>query len=135
MTWAGDAGLTAVSIEERVGRLGGGYEYLATKADLAQFTADTRTEVADFREEMQTEYGEFRTAMQSENAEFRAVMPATLADQRTATQADIKDFELPLTAAVNQFLIRAMQWTVLFVSVAAGVLVAVDRLLGPAVGG
>ena len=51
---------------------------------------------------MQTEYVEFRTAMQSENAEFRAVMPATLADRVTATQADIKDFEVPLTAAVNQ---------------------------------
>ncbi len=102
MTWAGDAGLTAVSVEERVGRLGGGYEYLATKADLAQFTADTRTEIADSRDEMQTEYVESRTAMQSENAESRAVMPATLADRVTATQADIKDFEVPLTAAVNQ---------------------------------
>ena len=135
MTWAGHAGLTTVSIEERAGRLGGGYEYLAAKADLAQFTADTRTEIADFREEMQIECGEFQTAMQSENAEFRAVMPLTLADERTATQADIKDFELPLTAAFNQFRIRAMQWTVLFVSGAAGALVAVDRLLGPAVGG
>ena len=48
------------------------------------------------------------------------------------TKADIKDPEIRLTAAIGQIQTRTMQWTAL---VATGVLVAVDRLLSPAVGG
>ena len=84
---------------------------------------------------MQTEFVEFRSALAAESREFRAAIQETLFDHRTSTQADIKDLEIRLTAAISQVQIRTMQWTVLVVSVAAGVLVAVDRLLGPATGG
>lgn len=89
----------------------------------------------EFRAAMQTENAEFKAAMHADNIEFKAAIQAALAEQRTATQADLKDLELRLTTAINQVQVRTMQWTVLVVSVVAGVLVAVDRLLGPATGG
>ena len=54
------------TLEERVSRLEGGYEHLATKADIADTKADIanlRAYVADVRADMKAEMGDLRGAI------------------------------------------------------------------------
>ncbi len=73
------------SIEERVSRLEGGYEHLATKADIS----DVKTEIADVKTEI----------------------------------ADVKT-EIAKSQAAT------IRWMIGLVGVFAGIVIAVDRLLG-----
>ena len=56
--------MTAVSIEERVSRLEGGYEHVATKADVAEFRAATQADVAEFRAATQADIGDLKASTQ-----------------------------------------------------------------------
>lgn len=83
--------MTAVSIEEPVSRLEGGYDHVATKADLAEF--------------------------------------------RAAATTDSKDLEIRLTSAISSAQNRLMAWTPELISVATGLIIALDRLFESAAGG
>ena len=65
-------------------------------------------------------------------AELREELDRSLAHY--ATKADLKDLEIRLTSAIGAVQIRLMMWTLFLVSVATGVLIAVDKLTGPATG-
>lgn len=69
---------------------------------------------------MQADFAQFKTATQAEVAEVKVEM---------------KDLEVRLTSAVSSIQIRLMAWMLLLISVATGLLIALDRLFGPATGG
>ena len=51
--------MVAANVEERVSRLEGGYEHLATRADLA----DLRADFAELRADVKVEIGELKVAV------------------------------------------------------------------------
>ncbi|MCY3896372.1 MAG: hypothetical protein OXG17_07875 [Chloroflexi bacterium] len=73
------------------------------------------------------------TAEALTRAELREELDRSLTHY--ATKADLKDLELQLTTAISAVQIRLMMWTLFLVSVATGVLIAVDKLTGPVTGG
>ena len=91
------------STEERVSRLEGAYDHLATKADVA----DVRTEIANVR----IEVAELRTEVAKGRAETAAM--------ETRTRAE--------TAAMET---RMVKWIVSVAGIGVAITVALNRLLG-----
>ena len=52
--------------EERLSRLEGGYEHVATKADISDLRGELRTEIAALRGELKTEISDLRNELKSE---------------------------------------------------------------------
>ena len=52
---------TGSSLEERVSHLEGGYEHVATKADLAGLRTELKTDIAELRAELKTDIAKLRT--------------------------------------------------------------------------
>ncbi len=68
----------ATSLGERVSRIEGGYEHLATKADLAR----VETEMAQMRSELKTEIGDVRSELKTEIGDLRSEVAGVRGDIR-----------------------------------------------------
>ena len=73
--------------------------------------------------------------MQADLSEFKITTQADIAELRLSTTADAKDLEIRLTSEIGSVQNRLMAWTLVVVSVATGLVIALDRLFGPATGG
>ncbi len=60
--------------EERLSRLEGAYEHVATKADLIGEVGSVRTELANLRAELKTDIGDLRAELKSDIGSLRADM-------------------------------------------------------------
>lgn len=49
-----------ISLEDRVSRLEGAYEHLATKADLSELRAEFKTDIGELKAEFKTDIGELK---------------------------------------------------------------------------
>ncbi len=102
------------STEERVSRLEGAYDHLATKADVA----DVRTEIANVR----IEAAEVRTEVAKGRADLSAM--------ETRMRADLSAMETRMRADLSAMETRMVKWIVSVVGIGVAVTVALNRLLG-----
>ena len=86
---------------ERVSRIEGGYEHLATKADLAR----VETEIAQMRSELKTEIADVRSELKSEIGDLRSEVAGVRGD------------------------IRGIKWWIISIGSAAVVLSALAQML------
>ena len=86
---------------ERVSRIEGGYEHLATKADLAR----VETEIAQMRSELKTEIGDVRSELKTEIGDLRSEVAGLRGD------------------------IRGIKWWIISIGSAAVVLSALAQML------
>ena len=75
-----DADTRNRSLEERVSRLEGGFEHLATKADIERVITEFRTEAERIRTEFKVENERNRTEFRTENERLRTEIERNRAD-------------------------------------------------------
>ena len=86
---------TPTNIEERVSRLEGGYEHLATKADVES----VRVDLERLRADMTAEIGSVRTELKAEIGSVRAELKAEIRDTKISTILWLTGIMAGLTAA------------------------------------
>ena len=107
-----------VTVEERLSRLEGVYDHLASKADLAALRGEVKADLADLRGELK-----------ADTAELQGELKADTADLRGDLKAAIASLEMRMTVVENRF----SKWMVVmqFLSLGAilGGVAAMIRLL------
>ena len=61
-----------ISLEDRVSRLEGAYEHLATKADLAELKAELKSDIGGLKAEFKEDLGGLRSELKGEIGGLRA---------------------------------------------------------------
>ena len=100
--------MAALTTEERLSRLEGVYEHLATKDDLATLRGELKADVAALRGEQKADMAELKGEL-------------------TADMANLKG---ELTAEIRAMEVRLIKWMVGGMAVWAAVLIGGMRLLG-----
>lgn len=104
----GDTIMAALTTEERLSRLEGVYEHLATKDDLATLRGELKADVAALRGEQK----------------------ADMAELKGEITADMANLKGELTAEIRAMEVRLIKWMVGGMAVWAAVLIGGMRLLG-----
>ena len=66
------------TFEERLSRLEGVYDHLASKADVVELKADLQSEIAELRLELQKTNGRFDSIEAQTNSRFELLTPALM---------------------------------------------------------
>ena len=93
-----------LTAEERLSRLEGVYEHLATKADLARLEGDLarlegdlKAEMADLKTEFKADLARLEGATKAEMADLKTEFKADLARLEGATKAEMADLKTDLS--------------------------------------
>ena len=70
------------TIGERVSRIEGGYEHLATKADLGDLKSELKAEIADVRSELKAEIADVKSELKAEVADVKSEVAGLRGDVR-----------------------------------------------------
>ena len=81
-------------VTERVARLEGAYNHLATKEDMAKLRAATKADIAELKAATKEDIAELKAATQADIAELKAATQADIAELKAATQADIAELKV-----------------------------------------
>lgn len=109
-----------ISLEDRVSRLEGAYEHLATKADISDLKAELKTDISDSRAELKADVSELKTDVSDLRTE----------NTHMATKADLAE----LRADMERLHSSTIKWMVGLVLGGmvgiTGLVITVIRLLG-----
>ena len=67
------------------------FQGVATKEDIGELRAESRTDIGEVRTELKTDIAELRTELKADIAELRTELKADIAELRTELTADIAD--------------------------------------------
>ena len=117
--------MAVTTVEERLSRLEGVYEHLASKADVAR----VETQVA----RVETQIADLRTELKGDIAGLRAEVRGEMGDLRTEVKGDIANVERQigeLRAEVHRGNASLIRWVVGFMLVGVGAMTAIVGYLG-----
>ncbi len=86
---------------ERVARLEGAYDHLATKADIAELKVATKADIAELKVATKADIAELKVATQTEIAELKVATQAEIAELKVATKEDIQGLERRLDVKIG----------------------------------
>lgn len=111
--------MAALTSEERLSRLEGVYDHLATKDDLATQRGELKADLTALRGELKADV-----------ADLRGELKADMADLRGEFRAEMADLKGELTSELRAMEVRLIKWMVGGMAVWAAVLIGGMRLLG-----
>ena len=114
--------MVTVSAEERLARLEGGYEHLATKADIESLRADFNSEMAKSREDFKSEMARTRENFNSEMAKTRENFNSEMAKTREDFNSELRSVRSDVNRRIDRLV-----WVVL--GIGGGLLAAVAAAL------
>ena len=107
------------SLRDRVSRIEGGYEHLATKADIAETKAELKADIAEVRTELKAEISDVRSELKADVADVKA----DLAEVKT----DLAQFKVQIDEHIARLEARLL---LRFGSIAVAAAVGFSQLLG-----
>ena len=77
------------------------FEYLATKADLAELRGDNRTEMAEFRGDLRADHASLRGEMTTDNAKLRGELKEEISKLRSELKEEISNLRSELKEEIG----------------------------------
>ena len=121
------------TVEERLSRLEGVYDHLASKDDVAK----VETQIAGLRTELKGDIAGLKTELKGDNADLRAELKGDIAGLRTelkgnivALRMELKGDIAGLRAEMHRVNASLIKWGVGFMMVGLGAMTAIVGFLG-----
>ena len=109
-----------VTTQERLSRLEGAYEHVATKQDIA----DVRTEIANLKSELKQDISDVRT----EIANLRTELKSDTANLQTNLQTQISNLNAKIDKSASRILIATLTVNTALIGILAVIVVLVGIL-------
>ena len=100
-------------ITERVARLEGAYQHLATKADIAELKAATKADIAKLETATKADIAELKTELKTDMARLEAATKADIAELKT----NMAKLETDLTEKIGKKINRVAAVTVAVIGI------------------
>lgn len=121
--------MAAMTVEERLSRLEGVYEHLATKTDVANLNteiANLRTDMTNLESGLRTDITNLESGLRADMTNSEARLRADTASLDTEVKTDMANLRTDLRAIE----VRLTRWMIGSMAVWAAVIIGAIRILG-----